>query len=292
MRADTPLKAIACFDAVMRTGSATLAARQLFVTPGAVAQQLRKLEAWLGAPLFIRSIRKLEPTEQALRYWEQIKPALQQIDEANSGVMGNRTWEVRISLPPALASSWFATRIPELTSEYPDLQLHLNASVDSVDLQADGFDLAIRHFGGEDPTLDALRLLVDEVRVYCSPQYRDRLNLVRHEDMHRTTLLYTTSHAYWSRWLGQVGMSFDRIGRQLKFDQSELAIDAARRSQGMLLTSPWLVEEDVQEGRLIQVFPEGLRTEKDYFLIKAKSIKLSQGAQLLYEWLMSKAGAA
>ncbi|MGJ7546868.1 LysR substrate-binding domain-containing protein [Pseudomonas alloputida] len=292
MRADTPLKAVACFDAVMRTGSATLAARQLFVTPGAVGQQLRKLEAWLGIPLFIRSVRKLEPTEQALRYWEQIKPALQQIDEANAGIRSDRTWEVRISLPPALANSWFAKRIPELTSEYPALELHLNASVEPADLQAGEFDLAIRHFDGEHPDLDAFLLLGDEVRVYCSPEYRDRLNLVRHEDMPGSTLLYTTSHAYWSRWLAQIGMSFDGINRRLKFDQSELAIDAARRSQGMLLTSPWLVEEDVQQGRLIQIFPIGLRTEKDYYLIKAKGRSLGQGAQLLYDWLKSKASLA
>ncbi len=69
MQADTPLKAIACFDAAMRTGSATLAADQLLVTPGAVGQQLRKLEDWLGVSLFVRHVRKLEPTERAVWYW-------------------------------------------------------------------------------------------------------------------------------------------------------------------------------------------------------------------------------
>ncbi|HXR00310.1 MAG TPA: LysR family transcriptional regulator [Pseudomonas sp.] len=99
MGSDTPLKAIACFDAVMRTGSATLAAQVLFVTPGAVGQQLRKLEAWLGVQLFVRTVRKLRPTEEAWRYWRQIRPALEQIDEANAAIQGKSDWYVSLSLP-------------------------------------------------------------------------------------------------------------------------------------------------------------------------------------------------
>lgn len=53
----------------------------------------------------------------------------------------------------------------------------------------------------------------------------------------------------------QVGMSFDRLKSDLRFDQSEMAIDAARRSQGIVLTSPWLVEDDVAQGSLVQLFP-------------------------------------
>jgi LysR family glycine cleavage system transcriptional activator len=56
----------------MRTGSALLAAEQMCVTPGAVGQQVRKLEAWLGVPLFTRSVRKLHPTQTALSYWDRL----------------------------------------------------------------------------------------------------------------------------------------------------------------------------------------------------------------------------
>jgi len=56
-------------------------------------------------------------------------------------------------------------------------------------------------------------------------------------------------------------MSPDSFSSSLKFDQSELAIDAARRDQGLVLTSRRLVEEDVQLGFLVRNRPAKAPTE-------------------------------
>jgi LysR family transcriptional regulator, glycine cleavage system transcriptional activator len=288
MRPDTPLKAIACFDAVMRTGSAKLAAQSLFVTPGAVGQQLRKLEDWLGVPLFVRSVRKLQPTEEALRYWRQIKPALAQIDDTHSSLLGKFAFDVSLSLPPAFASTWFARRMPDLMQRLPDLQLHLNANADAVDFRTDAYDLAVRHFDGEDKTLHSRLLLADEARVFCSPQYRDRLQIHALKDLHRATFIHTTSHANWSRWLAQSGAPSDCKTGGLRFDQSELAIDAARRGQGLVLTSPWLIEDDLEQGRLVQLFDCVLAVGKGYYVVHGVDKALSAGAKALYEWFFEQ----
>ena len=291
MRADTPYKAIACFDAVMRTGSATLAAQRLFVTTGAVTQQLRKLEEWLGVRLFVRTVRKLQPTEQALRYWAQVRPALEQIAQASADLSANGDQHVSLSLPPAFANTWFARRMGELARRLPNLKLHLNADAGIVDFDKGTFDLAVRHFDGRDDRLRAHRLLTDEVRVYCSPEYQRFIGLSGLEDIGRATLLYTTSHANWSRWLANAGVTSSILPAGIRFDQSELAITAARAGQGLVLTSPWLVEEDVEYGRLIQLFPHSLRTGKGYYLVQGMDTVLSTGAQDLYDWMISCAAA-
>jgi LysR family glycine cleavage system transcriptional activator len=292
MRADTPLRAIVCFDTVMRTGSVSLAAAQLFVTPGAVGQQIRKLEGWLGTLLFVRSVRKLQPTAEALSYWEQVKPALRQLETANLAVRGLRDRQVRLSLPPAFANSWFAKRMPLFTKCHPEVQLHLSASTDTVDFNDAACDLAVRHFDGYTSDVYAELLLPDEVRVYCSPRYRERLQLHSLGCLPEATLLYTTSHAHWPEWLLSVGMSADSFSSSLKFDQSELAIDAARRDQGLVLTSPWLVEENVQRGLLVPVFDSVLKTGKGYYLVQAKDVVLGEAAQLLRRWLCDVAQRA
>jgi LysR family glycine cleavage system transcriptional activator len=292
MRADTPLRAIVCFDTVMRTGSVSLAAAQLFVTPGAVGQQIRKLEGWLGTLLFVRSVRKLQPTAEALSYWEQVKPALRQLETANLAVRGLRDRQVRLSLPPAFANSWFAKRMPLFTECHPEVHLHLSASTDTVDFNDAACDLAVRHFDGYTSDVYAELLLPDEVRVYCSPRYRERLQLHSLGCLPEATLLYTTSHAHWPEWLLSVGMSADSFSSSLKFDQSELAIDAARRDQGLVLTSPWLVEENVQRGLLVPVFDSVLKTGKGYYLVQAKDVVLGEAAQLLRRWLCDVAQRA
>ncbi|WP_254074847.1 LysR substrate-binding domain-containing protein [Pseudomonas graminis] len=268
----------------MRTGSVTLAASQLFVTPGAVGQQIRKLEGWLGTSLFVRSVRRLEPTAEALGYWEQVKPALRQLETANLAVRGLRDRQVRLSLPPAFANSWFAKRMPLFTERYPEVQLHLSASSDTVDFNDGTCDLAVRHFDGYGGDVNAELLLPDEVRVYCSPAYRERLQLHSLDSLPGATLLYTTSHAHWSQWLSSVGMYPDSFSSSLRFDQSELAIDAARRDQGLVLTSPWLVEEDVQRGLLVPVVASALKTGKGYYLVQAKDVVLGEAAQRLRQW--------
>ena len=289
MRPDTPLKAIASFDAVMRTGSAKVAAESMFVTPGAVGQQLRKLEDWLGIQLFIRSVRKLQPTEEAMRYWQQIQPALAQIDETHTSLLGKFVFDVSLSLPPAFASTWFARRMPDLIQRLPDLQLHLNANAEPVDLCAGTYGLAVRHFDGKDDKLHSRLLLSDEVRVYCSPQYQEQLQLVALEDLRRATLIHTTSHANWARWLAQSGAFSSGTVSGLRFDQSELAIDAARRGQGLVLTSPWLIEEDVECGRLVQLFGHSLITGKGYYVVHGVDKPLSAGGKALYEWFFHDA---
>ena len=68
--------------------------------------------------------------------------------------------------------------------------------------------------------------------------------------------------------VGAVGMSFDGMTSDLRFEQSEMAIDAARRGQGVVLTSPWLVEDDLERGSLIELFPHALRTGKSLSAVK------------------------
>ena len=81
MTAPLPLKSLVVFDAAMRHKSFTQAAQELNVTPGAVGQQIQKLEEWLGAPLFVRSIRQVAPTADAQAYWATIQPALSRIQQ-------------------------------------------------------------------------------------------------------------------------------------------------------------------------------------------------------------------
>ncbi|HBU98702.1 LysR family transcriptional regulator, partial [Thalassospira lucentensis] len=48
MAAYPPLNSLRAFEASIRLNSFSLAAEELNVTPGAVGQQIKKLEDWLG----------------------------------------------------------------------------------------------------------------------------------------------------------------------------------------------------------------------------------------------------
>ena len=76
------LTSVRTFEAVARHLSVRAAAAELFVTPGAVSQQVVQLEKWLGASLFVRSGRRLALTPEGHMLAVKIGVALDQIDDA------------------------------------------------------------------------------------------------------------------------------------------------------------------------------------------------------------------
>lgn len=283
------MKALLVFDAVMKHKSFTLAAAELHVTPGAVGQQIQRLEAWLGSRLFVRAIRHIQPTAEATKYWFAIEPALARIRQASDGLRLSQDNEVWLSMPPTLAAKWFAPRMAKFMTSNPDISLHLNASTALVNFELERVDLSIRHFDGNDRNLHADLLYAGEARVYCSPAYAREHRLRKPEDLARTTLLHTTFLPHWKAWL----QTFSRLTeRQIDaiagqhFDQSMLAIETARHGQGVVLGSRMLVEAEVRDGSLCEPFDLPLALPKGYYLVHHRQVPLRPAAQVLRRWLI------
>ncbi|WP_313572326.1 LysR substrate-binding domain-containing protein [Comamonas terrigena] len=287
-----PLKSLTVFDAVMKHHSFTMAAAELHVTPGAVGQQIQKLEEWLGQPLFVRSIRQIQPTPEAQTYWAAVQPALARIQQASDQLRQLDAHQVWLSMPPTLAAKWFAPRMVAFLQRRPDISLHLSATTDMVDFERDRVDLAVRHFGGQAPGLQAELLYADSAHLYCAPGYAQRLGLHQPDDLSRATLLHTTLLPYWRDWLRRFSSLGDAQIAQLPslhFDQSMLAIEAARHHQGVVLSSPLLVQQELRDGVLCE--PLGLRmaVDKGYYLVSPRHTPLRPAAAALREWLLETA---
>ena len=67
MKTALPMKSLMVFDAAMRHNSFTMAAEELHVTPGAVGQQIQKLEAWLGDTVLTAHTESTLTTPEALK---------------------------------------------------------------------------------------------------------------------------------------------------------------------------------------------------------------------------------
>ena len=289
-----PLKAILVFDAVMQHKSFALAAQALHVTPGAVGQQIQKLEEWLGAPLFVRAVRQIEPTADAQHYWSVVQPALARIQQASEQLRLRQSSEVWLSMPPTLAAKWFAPRMAAFLQARPDVSLHLSASVDVVDFGRDRVDLAIRHFAGNSADLQAELLYADEARLYCSPAYARKLGLREPGDVARATLLHNTLLPHWPEWIKRytsITAAEARAIPSLHFDQSMMAIEAAVHGQGVVLSSAILTQAEIRDGTLIEPLPIRMPVGKGYYLVHSKHSPLRPAAQALKDWLLAQAAA-
>ncbi|WP_341959028.1 LysR substrate-binding domain-containing protein [Pseudomonas sp. RC10] len=292
MKPPPPLKALLCFDAAMRLNSFSLAADELSVTPGAVGQQIRNLEQWLGVSLFTRQIRQVQPTPDGQAYWARIQPALAQIIDASHALRDRHNNNVWLNMPPSLAAKWFARRMAGFLESHPGVALHLSSSISLTDFSSERVDLAIRHFDGHAPELDVELLHQDDARVYCSPAYIEQVGLRKPGDLRRATLLHNTLHPHWSDWLQRFAGIGDEEGRGIPgihFDQSLMAIEAARRNQGVVITSEWLTQEEVASGVLVEPFAQRLPLTKGYYLVQPKHSILRPTVQALKAWLIELA---
>ncbi|MDB5928892.1 MAG: LysR family transcriptional regulator [Polaromonas sp.] len=290
MATTLPIKALLAFDAAMKHSSFSLAAQDLCVTPGAVGQQIQKLEEWLGATLFIRSIRQVTPTPDALNYWAAVQPALSRIQQASNSLRLRHTNEVWLSMPPSLAAKWFALHMADFLSRYPDISLHLSTSVALADFDRETVDLAIRHFDGNDPALSVALLYQDEARLYCAPGYAQRLKLKTPDDLEHATLIHTTLHPHWGPWMARFSQLATKQVQSipsLYFDQSMMGIEAARQGQGVVLSSALLTEGEIRGGTLCEPFACRLELSKAYYLVHHQTAMLRPATAALKNWLLS-----
>lgn len=265
------------------------------MTPGAIGQQIQKLEEWLGVQLFTRQIRQVSPTPDGVAYWQQIRPALAQIVGASQKLRDSRSLSVALSMPPTFAAKWFPRRMVRFLTRHPEIELRFNTTAALIDFERDLIDLAIRYFDGNDPQLDATLLYRDEACVYCSPAYAENLTLKEPGDLLQATLLHTTMQPYWQKWLHQ----FSQLDAaaiadlpSINFDQALMAIEAAKQGQGVVMTSPLLVEEDVATSMLVEPFGHRLTVNNGYYLVHPKKVPLRPSALVFKGWLIEDAANA
>jgi LysR family glycine cleavage system transcriptional activator len=294
MKTALPVKALLVFDAAMRHNSFTMAAEELHVTPGAVGQQIQKLEAWLGVTLFTRMVRQIHPTAEAMHYWSNVQPALTRLQHASDQIRLRQVNEVWLSMPPTLAAKWFAPRMAGFLAQWPDISLHLGATTAISDFERDRVDLAIRYFDGEDTSLESTLLYRDEARLYCAPDYVKELRLQAPSDLVRATLLHTTLQPHWKSWLQRFSILSDAeidATPRLHFDQALLAIETARYGQGAVLSSEILTETEMRDGTLCEPFMCRLPVTKGYYVVHHKGTPLRPAALALKKWLLQVAGS-
>lgn len=155
------LEGVEAFLAVARRLNFRRAAAELGVTPSAVSQAVRALEARLGAALFTRTTRSVGLTEAGQRFLDRAAPAFAELVAAGELArdLGQRpTGLLRLSVPRGVVPLILEPVIASFCQAYPEIELEIAASEEMVDLATGGFDAGIRFGQFVAPDLVAVRL--------------------------------------------------------------------------------------------------------------------------------------
>ncbi|MGB5212831.1 MAG: LysR substrate-binding domain-containing protein [Anderseniella sp.] len=284
-----PLNALKAFEASGRHLNFRLAAEEIGVTQGAVAQHVRALEADFQVKLFDRLARGLALTEEGRKYHAPVQRAFELIGEATNELRPQQG-VVTISVTPSFATKWLVPRLAQFTNANPDLNVQIVASPELANFQDDGIDLAVRQ--GRAPKgsgLVSAALFPAEFYAVCSPALLEGDHpLLTPEDLDHYTLLLD-GHGLWPLFIEKVltGKPAPKY-RTIKFSQTAHAVDAALAGQGVALVSDLFAADEITAGRLVRPFPQTVHKDLGFFIVAPRKSRNAVSVRRMWDWLIEQ----
>lgn len=262
-----PLNALRSFDAAARHLSFVAAAAELNVTAAAISAQIRRLEEWVGAPLFVRGHRTVALTPTGERLAPRLTTLFLDMERLLTETAEIDVDVLQVSTIQSFASKWLAPRVGSFIAAHPALQLRLVGEDRQVDLDRDGVDVALRYGDGHYGDLHS-ELIAQAVAVpVCTPALAERYPepgaippglLIRDKSS-----LVAPGLPTWEVWFDTIGVACPPAVGGALFRHNHVAVAAALAGQGFALGLSSLVSHDVAEGRLVQPYGGGIESPFD-----------------------------
>ncbi len=253
------------FAKAVEAKSLSRAAAELGVPRATLSRRLARLEERLGVRLLRRTTRSLALTDAGEAFHRHARIALDAVAQAEQSVRSAGDvvrGPLRVSVPPMVDPSFHAM-LCDFAVRYPAVSLQVSFTTALVDLQRDGYDVALRASASLSPGLVARTLARTEAIAVASPAYlagagtpRTRRDLPHH----RCLLGFARGELPETHWPLEGG---GRLRVEGSFFSNDLALlcDAALRGLGIALLPRLLVHRHLKSGELVHVLAGVIRGE-------------------------------
>ncbi|QNW93550.1 LysR family transcriptional regulator [Acinetobacter seifertii] len=257
------LSAISIFVTVVEAGSFVKAAEQLHLTRSAISKNIARLEEQLGVALFKRTTRSLTMTDEGALFYEHSRRAVSEIQNAaallDQGKI-NATGRLRMSVPVLFGQVFAAPLMVKFAQQHVDLQLEISFNDRTVDLVEEGFDLCIRIGTLPDTTQLVAKPIGEHRMLLCaSPNYlneNEAVPLEHIEDLDNHTTIADPHFGQIKKWRLQKENSeplFIKPKAKLLLNDLQAIKNAALAGAGIAWLPDWLIQNELQDGTLVQV---------------------------------------
>ncbi len=292
------LASMRVFAAVVDAGSFAAAADRLDMSRAMTSKYVISLEDHLGTRLLNRTTRRLSVTESGSAFYERCVQIIADVTEAEQ-VAGHLSavprGTLKIAMPLAFGLHRLGPVIADYVSAYPEVKLDISLSDRKVDLIEEGFDVAIRIGTLPESGLIARKLGSDRTIVCASPAYLKRHGTPKKpEDLAAHSCLgytYTNSGGEW-RLKNRGKEVAVRSDGAIKADNGDMLRLAALSGAGLIFQPLFIVSDDLQAGRLVQVLAEYASAELGIYAIYPSRKHLSAKVRTFVDFLVERLDAA
>lgn len=283
------LRNLHTFNIAAEKMSFTLAAKKLHLTQGAVSHRIKVLEGELGFNLFVRGTRKLELTEEGLRFQRTLSKSLSSIfseieDINNTDLYG----QINIGTSPAFANSWLLPRLADFKKRYPKFNLNI-FSQEEQDFHQNHLDIAI-YYGAEN-LKDMYRqpLFGEKYIPVCTPSYAAENDIFEDglESLHRINFIHALGSDVWQRWIRHHQLDVNLFEQFYCVSHRDMGVRSALHNIGVAMGRYHFVKQYIETGELITPYPS-METNKSYELICPLGTEKRPKVRTFIRWLQEQ----
>jgi DNA-binding transcriptional LysR family regulator len=279
------------FTQVVASGTFSKAAEVLGVSKSHISRQVSQLEERLGAQLLIRTTRKVTTTEMGQAFYLRCKDILAGLDEAENAVLDLQeapTGTLRMTVAGAFGERYVAPAAVDFMLQYPRLTVDITFTNRTVDLVADGYDLAIRAGALKDSSMIARRIATRTLTICASRDYIDRYGKPESiVALKKHNCLLGTNPTWRFREQGHHHSEI-RVDGNWRSNNGYALLAAARKGLGIVQLPEFYVREDIEQGRLIQLLVNTQPTDTAVWAVYPSNRHLSAKVRLFVAFLVER----
>ncbi len=288
--------ALLAYEAVVRHGSFTAAAREFGVSQAAVSQKVREFEAWLDVYLIERTRPKLVVSEVGITLAERIGGCITDLARAHDQAKLAKQNPNRVTLAStnAFAVYWLSSRIDTFYARHPDIEFSLATSDPEITVSGFHFDIGIVYSPDPPTEYPATELFSSQVVAVASEKYlSDRPAGLGPGQWPHDTLLHLTPDPWmsWQDWLSAVDLPHVEGLHSAYHTTFITLIHAVMAGRGIGLGWRRLVDPLLQNDDIVQLGSYATQPDGAYYLVENPDRSVTnQGAiRMLKDWLLDQA---
>lgn len=249
------------FVQVVGAGSFSAAAERMNVSKSLLSKKVSQLERHLGTQLLVRTTRRLNPTDAGQALFLKCERLFGELEEAEQSVLSLDVMprgHLRVVCTDVLGEQYVARAAAEICGAHSQLKVDVHVTMRTVDLVAEGYDLAIRYGELNDSSLKARRVYELPHVVCASPQYFARHGTPKCiEDLRRHNCLVATFDpcATWHFKIDGKDVPIDLQGNWRSNSGSAL-VTAALEGVGICRLPELYVRDFIASGQLAPILEE------------------------------------
>lgn len=258
------LSGVGVLAAVVEGGSFVKAAELIGLTDSGVSRSISRLEARLGVRLLDRTTRSVSLTNEGRRFYEEVKPLLDGIEDSAmmaAGAASAVRGRLKVDIDPFVLPMVLAGRLGTFCERYPDLTIEFVSSERVGNLVSEGVDLAIRFGQPRLSTLVSRKLVDAPIVTVASSSYISRYGRPEHPSdlRHHRCLLFVEPHTgkpYDWEFVSEAETIDVPVSGPLVFTDPVAMMAECLAGSGIGQVIGWGVRDALASGALVDLFPD------------------------------------